>query len=169
MAQHGGEHGGDLEVYQVVVADVDVVFEHFDDRHRDESLQEVEREDGQRGPAAQHAEQVGRAGVLRAVLAAVDAVVFLADPHGARNRAQQIGYDNHGGSGVVCQYHLLFAQGFTCKYTKKFRNRTSGGKNRPCGEGFSGEYCYLCADQFRKLPSRRKPPAAAARSPGRPI
>lgn len=105
VSEHGGEHGDDLEVDEPHVADVLVVLEHLDERDGDESLQEVEREDGQCGPAAQHAEHVGRSGVFRAVFADVDAVVFLADPHGARNRAQQIGDDNHGGSGIVRQYH----------------------------------------------------------------
>ena len=107
VAQHGGEDGSDLEVDDVVHADQVVVLHQFDEGHGHESLQEVEREDRQGGPAAQHAEHVGRSGVFRAVFADVDAVVFLADPHGARNRAQQIGDDNHGGSRINSQNHLF--------------------------------------------------------------
>ena len=131
MAQHGGEHGDDLEVYQVVLSDQVVVLHQFDDRHGHESFQEIEREDRQGGPPAQHAEHVGRSGVLRAVLADVDAVIFLADPYGAWNRTEQIGDDNHGGSRIYRQNHLFRVLTCSCKYSQKIRMWKPGAKKPP--------------------------------------
>ena len=112
VSHHGGEHGDETQDVEPVfigpVGEYAVVFHQVDDRHRHKPLQKIEPEYGQCGPPAQHAQHVGRAGVLAAVFADVDAVIFLADPHGARNRAQQIGDDNHGGSGVICEDHNGF-------------------------------------------------------------
>ena len=108
VPEDGGEDGSDFEVDEVVGADEVVVLHEFDDGHGDESFEEVEGEDGGGGAFSEDAEHVGRSCVFRTVLADVDAVVFLADPHGARNRAQQIGNDNHGGSGINGQNHIPF-------------------------------------------------------------
>ena len=106
MPEHGGEDGDDLNVYQPYIVDIIVVFEHFDQRDRDESLEKVQQKDRQGGTASQHPQHIGRAGVLAAVFADVDAVVFLADPHGAGDRAEQIGDDYHRDNAIIGQYHL---------------------------------------------------------------
>lgn len=108
VAQHGRHDGADLKVDDVVLTDQVVVLHQFDDRHRYEAFQEVQRKYRSCGPAAQYAQHVGRPGILAAVFADVDAVVLFADPHGARYRAQQIGKDDHRRGGINRKNHGRF-------------------------------------------------------------
>ena len=113
MPQNGGEYGDEAQDVEprfvCAVGENAVIFHQVDDRHGDESLQHVQSENRQGRAFAQYAQHVGRAGVFAAVFADVDAVIFFADPYGARNRTQQIGDDNQGRGGVICQNHSDFS------------------------------------------------------------
>ena len=92
MPDHGCRHQRDLQVEHRVAAVF--VSGQVRQHHRDESFQHVDPEDRKRRPQPQHAQRVGRSGVMAAVFADIDAVKAAADPYGARNGSQQISNDD---------------------------------------------------------------------------